>query len=86
MPTVCCASCGVIEEDTILMYGPPQRLILFVHWTCYERTVSVPCAFCEERMSRFMAGVPCRTGYYCEHCRQYFFRNLRNRAYSFLVS
>lgn len=77
MPTVCCHSCGEIVEDEPqvagLMYSPPiQQLILFVHWTCYKRTKPIPCPWCDERLSRYMAGVLCSFGYYCERCDQYF--------------
>lgn len=88
-PKVCCY-CAEIYEDALYREarrGPDVgRYIFYVHWECYERTAPVPCPICEERMSRFMAGVPCRTGYYCEHCQQFYFRSLRNREYSFLVS
>ncbi len=70
-PKVCCY-CGDMYEDALYRDDRRGNYIFYVHWECYERTAPVPCPVCEERMSRFMAGVLCRVGYYCTWCTRYF--------------
>jgi len=75
-PPKLCVYCGEMYEDALYYEarrGPDRgKYIFFVHWECLERTAPVPCPFCEERMSRFIAGVLCPIGYYCTWCKKYF--------------